>query len=274
MKHLRERTGRMDRRSWFKIISVISFAIAILTDILPFELPVSTVPDVNEMVKSSLGLLFMSLAACFILLYLLETQELPAENLEGIQGRSAAEKPYTMTVDFLVGRFDALEKIQHDTRSGASILMGVFSAMILWLLNFGGTLTSFQNAVVRASGVAVAIISWAIMLSFRIDKVESPWGTLGEDLLATGQSEEVFKEQLSKLVGEKYAVVRRMKETIGFAVGAFIEIVGLAYLADMFGDLTRPSVLPVFILQVLSFIFLIFALLLFILVVLRETSLG
>jgi len=195
-----------------------------------------------QITRNTLNRLFLSFALLFILLFIRANPDQASEEVAKIRVSPKGNGPYVPSVDFLVRRIDALEKAIDSTRSGASILAGVFSGLILWFTNLGRALSPIETGVLYASGIAVLLILYAIMVSFRIGKVKSSEGTLCGDLLPSGQPEEVFKEQLREMVKEKHAVIRDMKEKVGLAIVAFIELVGIIWVGEMYFSFPALSV--------------------------------
>ncbi len=229
-----------ERGKWVQAGGFLLVLVAGFLRFSSFLLIVSPSEYINNLATEKLEVMLLSVG---VLLYLVgyvvtetpveepqeEEPELPSTELE----------PYSVSVEFLVSRIDALEDVQNNLRTGASILAGVFSGIAIWMMNLGRPLVPFEGGVTLACILAALLCLWAIISSFKLCRIRFPAATLNEDLLPENQSEGVYKKQLCEMVKEKFRVVEGIKKTVASAVFWVILVTGAVF--DWSGILAHPA---------------------------------
>ena len=81
---------------------------------------------------------------------------------------------------FLLGRANNLDRVVHYLRSGISIMAGVFTAAIIWLLNRQRALTYSESVFITISAMLVFFSIVVILSSFGDTSVYSHGEVLDE----------------------------------------------------------------------------------------------
>lgn len=157
---------------------------------------------------------------------------------------------------FLLGRADNLDRVVHYLHSGISIMAGVFTAATIWLLDRQRELTYVESAFITISAILVFFSIVAILFSFGDTSVYSHGKVLDEDLVPQGQSEFVYKQQLTTAVTLKLRVITRMKTMVGLVV--FVMFGGILSLSPIYQNQGFSGYLVVDFMETISTLLMIF----------------
>ncbi len=178
--------------------------------------------------------------------------------LEKASAAPEDEKPFELDVQFLLGRADNLDRVVHYLRSGISIMAGVFTAAIIWLLDRQRELTNVESVFITISAILVFFSIVAILFSFGDTSVYSHGKLLDEDLVPQGQSESVYKQQLTTVVTLKLRVITRMKTMVGLGLVVFVMFGGILSLSPIYQNQGLSGYLVVNFMETVSTLLMIF----------------
>lgn len=128
---------------------------------------------------------------------------------------------HELDADFLTRRADNLDREVHYHRSGVSILAGVFTGVIVLLLN-NETLSEVQSSIIVLCSILVFFSIISIFLSFSNTGVYVEGSRLKEHLLPEHVTETIYRKQLRGVVELKHDKITKMRTSVTVGLLLFI----------------------------------------------------
>lgn len=162
------------------------------------------------------------------------------------------DRQLTLEAGFYVNRSDSMDMLMHHLRSGISILLGIVTAVILWLLSLTSPLDYVEDAFLLGSASLALLAVISLLLSFGDTSVRAYGTTLEEDLIPHTQKESQYIAQLREMLINKRKVTHQMKETIGVGLVLFIAVPAIRMLNPILSSI--PAVPSEPLISALSFV--------------------
>lgn len=220
-----------NRVATFSIFNVILYVIAICgfvflmtiglpsfnTNSIP---PIHYDPNIAEIYWLHINLIILWLS-CIIGLIpsfsALDRKPTPTEQLPVLD----QDQELNLDENFYIGRSDSMDRYTHYLRSGISIILGISTAIIIWLLNLS-PLDIFEEALFFGA-TALAIFSvLSLLLSFGDTSVSAFGSTLENDLIPHSQTKSQYIAQLRQMLMNKCRINTQMKKIFGIGLLLFI----------------------------------------------------
>jgi hypothetical protein len=229
------------KRDWLYIVSLALFVIGFwwFADI-DLVIPVTNDLDANNLFRIYGSLSIISMSGIIPLLLFMNRNLSEPEKLSPI---TPSEGAFKADYKFLIARSDNLDREIHYLRSGISLLAGVFTVIIAWLLDFGAdrVLSLPEINLIIISSILVIFSILAILFSFGVTAVYSHGHYLYEDLVPDGQSKSTFTVQLKAAVSLKREKISRMKNTVALGFVLFLLFGGYLIFNPLYENLGQLS---------------------------------
>ncbi len=142
---------------------------------------------------------------------------------------------------FYIARSDSMDRYIHYLRSGISIILGIFTAVIIWLLNLS-PLDIVEEALLYGA-ISLAFLSViSLLLSFGDTSVSSYSTTLDNDLIPHSQTQSQYIAQLRQMLMNKRRISNQMKKVFGVGLMLFIIVPAIQILQPIISSIpVTPS---------------------------------
>lgn len=162
-------------------------------------------------------------------------------NLGSETSQDAQESIVILDPNQLHARSDNLDKVRSNLRTGTGILMGVGSALLVWLIGIYDNASISHFLAILGSACLAFMAMVAILFSFRNPTERSPHISLREGLVPVGLTKTEYRKQLEMIVYEKEETLLTMRSSIGLGLLLLMALLILAalvptYIAIPFGD--------------------------------------
>ncbi len=188
-----------------------------------------------QMAWFHLGLLFIWCGVLWILIILSGNFDESAKRngLDDEDVQVSSEPKYIAEPELLLGRSDILDKVRSNLRNGISILLGISSALILWISNT--TITFPLQALMMFGGACLILMAiLAILFSFRSPTDRLDQISLREGLVPSEMTKTEYTRQIELVIQEKEETLSNMRTLIGVGLLLFIMVNIIAVLIPMY----------------------------------------
>ncbi len=134
----------------------------------------------------------------------------------------------------LLLRSDNLDKVRSNLRTGTSILMGLGSALLLWIASTSIFPLETHFLLLLGSFCLILMAVISILFSFRDPSERSRKIVLREGLVPTNLTKSEYEKQLQLVIGEKEEILSSMRTLISFGLLLFIVSTILAIVAPLY----------------------------------------
>jgi hypothetical protein len=134
----------------------------------------------------------------------------------------------------LVLRSDHLDKIRSNLRNGISILMGIGSALLLWISSTTIFRPETHRLLLISSLCLIIMAILGILFSFRNPSERSKRIILNEGLVPKKITVAEYETQLELVIDEKVEILSSMRTLISFGLLLFTSAVILAQVAPFY----------------------------------------